>query len=395
VRLRAAFLAALFLIYRDEHEADPRAHTLYDKRDRPLVPVITTLEDAGVGCDRDGAIALTAAVRRGRFQALQELRPHVKCPEDVLRDDVLRELLYTTWSLPVRCRTGRGLPSVGHAALAANRNDNRVLQIIAAREANVLLQQLRPLTTARRLHGELPIAGSVSGRIYMRNPNLVGLAKSLRHLIVPREGYRFIVFDYSQMELRVLAALTHDPRLVGHINSGVDLHRATAADLFNVAVGDVTPDQRKVGKAVNFGIPYGQTSHGLGEALGISLGKAENILVAHRRKYPQVWRWRKERINEAIANGGSLQTPLVGRRRTLPSVCGGDRWRRAEAERKLINHQVQSLAADIAKSRLRQIFEAFGCIAVPVLFAHDEIVLECPEHLAADLLPPCVRVVAA
>jgi DNA polymerase-1 len=195
------------------------------------------------------------------------------------------------------------------------------------------------------------------------------------------------------MELRVLAALTRDPRLVTSIRNGVDLHAAMAASIFGVPVEDVTKEQRNgPGKTTNFAVVYGQTWHGLHEELGVTPGQAMNMLVAHQRLYPRVWAWRKHKLEEARRNGGLLRTWVVGRRRCLPSVCGGPAHIVEEAERKLINHQVQSLAADIMKIRLRRIFDAVGATARVVLFAHDEVVLECPAALAAAVLRAVVAI---
>jgi DNA polymerase-1 len=222
----------------------------------------------------------------------------------------------------------------------------------------------------------------------MRKPNLVGLPRDLRRFIVPAPGHVLIILDYSQVELRVLAKLSNDAALVRAFRTDEDLHRKMAALIHGIPPEAVTKQQRdSEGKKTNFAVVYGQTPVGLAAALKVSPQAGLHMIKLHQKTYPRVWRWREEKLAEARAAGGLLRTWL-GRKRHLPSICHGS----SKAARRLINHQVQSVAADIAKSRLTQIVDAVRDRAWPVLFAHDEYVLEClPEH-AADVLATAVGI---
>jgi DNA polymerase-1 len=377
-RLRADYLAALFAHFEPELTADEQARKLYDNVDLPLAPVVRMMQERGVGCNVEAAMGYAAALRREHHVELETLKSSIANPEDVIDDTKLRKYLYEEVGFAPLVLTDKGLPSVSEAALTALR-DPVVDRIVVVRHQHMLLQHLRYLV-ADRIHGEFHIAGSVSGRVYMRRPNLVGLPRELRRFIVAAPGRVLVIADYSQMELRVLAALAKDVALVRAFINGEDLHRKMAALIHGIPLDVVTDEQRNgEGKVTNFAVVYGQTEPGLAEALGVTVQEAARMLALHRLRYPRVWAWRREKLDQARAAEGLLRTWL-GRKRHLPSVCNGS----AEAARKLINHQVQSVAADIAKSRLRQAAEAVGDRAWPVLFAHDEFVFEClPAHADA------------
>ena len=390
VRLHAHYLLVLYLEFRRRLENDFYSERLYRCADLPLVPIIQEMEARGAACDLPVALKLSGKLRAKQHRLFEMLEGKglISARGEVLDDEKLRHLLYEKYKQPVTFRTDKGLPSVKRAALLAFGFPN-VDAMAEARRIGDLLQHLRYLTTDR-IHGEWHIAGAVSGRLYMRSPNLVGFPKVLRHLIIASPGHRLIIVDYCQMELHVLAGLSGDGRLIRLVRAGVDLHTATGAEIYNIPLAKVTEAQRKAGKATNFAIVYGQESQGLSETLGISEQRAMTLLFEHRKKFPRIWDWKKGKIEEARQKGGLLRTWKVGRRRCLPSVCGG-KWSKS-AERKLINHQVQSLAADIAKMRLIEIAKAVKGDAHPVLFAHDEYVIECREATAESVMRRVVEI---
>jgi DNA polymerase-1 len=390
-RLHADYLAWVHAKYSRELAADKKSSGLYRIIDLPLVPVIREMENQGVGCDLNTALKLATRLRTEKSALVDRLRSFAPTPDDIFSEDRLRALLFDTHGFTPKYLTSRKQPSVSRNALLALK-DARLDDVIEVRRLHMLLQHLR-LLTDRRLHPRYHIAGSVSGRVYSRSPNIVGLPKDLRHLVVPRPGHVLVILDYQTMEMRILAALTKDRLLVNLIRDGVDLHRATAAAIYEIDISAVSKEQRnKTGKKVNFAIIYGQTYLGLSEELGISYGEANNMLVVHKQQHPGIHAWRNRTLEEARNSGGLLRTWIVGRRRCLPSINNSSSIYAEEAERKLINHQVQSLAADIVKIRLRRIADAVRGTAWPVLFAHDEVVLECPREHAKAVMAKAVAI---
>jgi len=387
VVLRVKYLVTLYDRYAREQARDPHAAAVYQHLDLPMVPVFRDMEAVGVGCDDEAARWMAMKEDEDQTRDMEALATVVPRPHAVLNDNKLRTLVYSGWRFQPKHFSKNKKPSVKDKALLAL-GDPRLTAIVRVRKRDRLLTALNQLAEPR-LHSTFDLASAVTGRVYVRQPNLQGVPRTIRELIIPAEGCVFIILDYSQMELHVLAELSRDPRLVGAILAGRDLHTETAAVVYGVRRDDVTKDQRDVGKEVNFGVIYGETFRGLSEALGVSFSDAESYLQRHKRAFPGVEAWRKRTITQAIAAGGLVRS-RVGRRRYLPAVCS--QRGRAKASRQLINFMVQSLAADIYKSRLRQIAEAVRGVAWPVLSVHDEIVLECARASADGVLREVVEI---
>jgi len=236
-----------------------------------------------------------------------------------------------------------------------------------------------------RLHTHYSQTGAATGRLASKDPNLQNIpireeeGRRIRAAFVPAAGMKFISADYSQIELAILAFLSQDPVLLQAFRDGRDIHRQTASLIFSVPESEVTPDQRAVGKTINFGVVYGMSAYGLSQRLKIAKADADRFIKTYFQRYEGVDKYLKETIRGAEKNG--FITTLMGRRRRIIAIRSPNRTEKAGAERVAVNSPIQGTAADIVKlamvklsARLRQ-----ERLAARILLqVHDEIIMECP-----------------
>ena len=236
-----------------------------------------------------------------------------------------------------------------------------------------------------RLHTTFNQAGAATGRLSSSNPNLQNipirteLGREIRAAFVPRDGWRLVVADYSQIELRLLAHMSHDPVLVESFRNGEDIHTRTASEVFRTPPLMVTGDMRRAAKAVNFGIVYGQTAFGLAAGINIERKEAEEYIRAYFALYAGVKKWIQQTIEEVRGSGVALT--LSGRRRPIPDMHSRNPNARSFAERIAVNTPLQGTAADLIKLAMIRIdgqFAARKLEARMLLQVHDELVFEAP-----------------
>ena len=245
-----------------------------------------------------------------------------------------------------------------------------------------------------RLHTNFHQATAATGRLSSTDPNLQNIpirtaeGRRIREAFVAPKGRELVALDYSQIELRVLAHLSGDPNLMSAFIEDVDVHRRTAAEVFSVMEEDVDDEQRRIAKAVNFGVVYGQTAHGLAQQLSIPRGKAGSYIRAYFEKIPGVDRYMRELI-EVAKHRGYAET-IMGRRRRLPELRrkGPARGR---GERMARNTPIQGSAADILKQAMIAVDAALADIewAQMLLTVHDELIFECDADRIDDLVDLC------
>jgi DNA polymerase-1 len=246
-----------------------------------------------------------------------------------------------------------------------------------------------------RLHTTFNQAGSATGRLSSSNPNLQNIpirtevGREIRAAFIPRPGWKLIVADYSQIELRLLAHMSKDPVLVEAFVHGEDIHTRTAAEVLGVPPLMITSEQRRNAKAVNFGIVYGQSAFGLAATLGISRQEAETYIKAYFERYAGVRKWLNHTIAEVRNSGVSIN--LFGRRRPIPDMNSRNFNARGFAERTAVNTPLQGTAADLIKVAMIRIHEKLkGLQAKMLLQVHDELVLEAPPE-EVDLVRAMVK----
>jgi DNA polymerase-1 len=363
----------------------------FERIEMPLVPVLARMERVGVGVDT-GVLAGLAEETRGR---LAELRERVFAEADtefnIDSPKQLGEVLFDKMGLPRSKRTKTGY-STDASVLSALAPDFPIAQLIMdyrelAKLTSTYIEALpRLIAEDGRLHTTFNQTVAATGRLSSSNPNLQNIpvrtefGRRIRAAFVPAEpGHLMVGADYSQIELRILAHLSGDEGLIEAFTSGEDFHAATAARVFSVPVGEVDTGQRSRAKAVNFGIVYGQSAHGLADSLRIGRAEAQEMIDRYYAAYPRVRAFLDETVAEAHRTG--VAVTMFGRKRRIPELKSSNYNLRSFGERTAMNHPMQGSAADIMKlamievdRRLRE--EAFASRLV--LQVHDELVFEAP-----------------
>ncbi len=370
---------------------------LHDEVERPLVRVLARMEVTGIGVDA-GELSKLADDLTGRAAMLEEeVQRLAGVRFNVNSTPQLRSVLYEHLGLSTGKRTKTGY-STDAATLSRLRGDHPVIDaLLAYREVEKLRSTygetlLAEVGSDGRIHATFNQTVTRTGRLSSDRPNLHNIpvrsdeGKRFRRVFVPAPGWRFLVADYDQVELRVIAHLSGDAGLAAAFAEGRDVHRATAARVFGVDPGEVTPEQRSRAKMVAYGLAYGMEAYGLAQRLGISTAEAQPILDAYFVAFPGV----RELMERSIADArskGYTETAL-GRRRPLPDLESPNRGVRMAAERQAMNAGIQGLAADLFKValvRLDKVLEGHPSGARLVLQVHDEVIVEAPEDHVDEL----------
>ena len=303
----------------------------------------------------------------------------------------LGKVLFEDLNLPAPTKMGKG-KVISTAAdvledlaeeheIASKVLEHRQLSKLKGTYADALPALIDPATG--RVHTTFNQAGAATGRLSSSNPNLQNipirteLGREIRAAFVPEPGWKLIVADYSQIELRLLAHMSHDPVLTEAFRNGEDIHTRTAAEVMGIPPLMITPEQRRNAKAVNFGIVYGQTPFGLSKQLGIDRKEAELYIRAYFERYAGVRRFIDNTIAEVRRTG--MAVSLFGRRRPIPDMNSRNPAARNFAERTAVNTPLQGTAADMIKLAMIRIAEKLrGRETRMLLQVHDELVFEAP-----------------
>ncbi|PIQ84846.1 MAG: DNA polymerase I [Candidatus Omnitrophica bacterium CG11_big_fil_rev_8_21_14_0_20_63_9] len=372
---------------------------LYTQLEIPLLSVLERMEAHGVALDRPYLAGLQATMQTQLAQLTAEIFQLAGGEFNVNSPKQLAQVLFERLQLPIIKRTKTGAST-----------DSDVLQQLAGRHplpqkliqyrelaklVSTYVEALPKLADPRtgRIHTTLNQAATATGRLSSSEPNLQNipikteLGRSIRKAFVPGIPNAVLVAaDYSQIELRILAHLSHDEQLTQAFREGRDIHRFTASMIYGTPEGDVQPEQRNAMKAVNFGILYGMTSHGLSKELGMSFEEAQAFIDAYFQRYPRVRSYLDQQIKQARRDG-FVQT-LLGRRRYIPEVNSPDGMIRQFGERMAINAPIQGTAADLIKRAMVQLDGALqreGMKSRMVLQVHDELIFEVPKAELAAL----------
>ncbi|MBM46118.1 MAG: DNA polymerase I [Acidimicrobiaceae bacterium] len=361
---------------------------LYEELERPLISVLSRMEDVGVGVDvkeltrmRDH---LVAEVQRLET-AIHELAGR---EFNVNSTKQLREILFDELGLTPQKKTKTGY-STDAASLEKIRDQHEVIDLLLEyREVEKLRstygQGLLEVTDKdERIRATFNQTVARTGRLSSEDPNLhnipvrTSLGREFRKAFIPADGSEFLVADYNQIELRVIAHLAEDPGLIQAFESGEDIHNATAASVFDVDPGAVTFEQRSRAKMVSYGLAYGMEAYGLGQRLGVETSEASEILEAYFVAFPAVRSFMDE-IVKRTKEIGYTET-IFGRRRPMPDLVASNFRVRQAAERQAMNAPIQGLAADIFKIALVAIDRSLTEMEAQsrlVLQVHDEVILE-------------------
>ena len=361
----------------------------------PLLPVLNSLERNGVNIDiwmlqqQSDELGQKIAGLEQQAWAIAEEEFNLGSPKQ------LGTVLYEKLELPILKKTPKGQPSTAESVLQDLADDGYELpQIIMAYRS---LSKLKSTYTDRlpeqvnkstgRVHTSYHQAVTATGRLSSSDPNLQNIpirseeGRKIREAFVAPEGYTILAADYSQIELRIMAHLSQDPGLLKAFAAGEDIHRHTAAEIFGVSLDDVTNDQRRSAKAINFGLIYGMSAHGLSKQLGIERGQAADYMNTYFERYPGVKDYMNSTRDQAKLDG-YVET-LFGRRLYLPEINASNGMRRQYAERTAINAPMQGTAADIIKRAMISIqhwLDTEPTNIRMIMQVHDELVFEIPTE---------------
>jgi len=377
--------------------------SLFTDVEMPLVPVLTAMERTGILLDQSVLQAMGAELQKRLNQIEREIQEQVGYPFNVNSTQQLATALFTKLGLPTvgLKKTQSGHYSTAADALEGLRGQHPVIDLILeqreiAKLKSTYIDALPQLVNPRtgRLHTSFNQTGAVTGRISSSNPNLQNipvrteLGREIRRAFVARPGWRLIAADYSQVELRVMAHIANDAGLRAAFERDEDIHAATAAAVLGIPLSQITKDQRRIAKSVNFGLSYGQSAFGLAQQTGMSQAEAAQFIKTYFEKYPGVLRY-IERTKRQAAEQGYVET-LLGRRRYFPGLAKMRGPERSRAEREAINMPIQGTAADIIKIAMNRLHRALAehrLQACAVLQVHDELVVEAPEPEVKTLVP--------
>jgi len=373
--------------------ADPKLERVYTTIEMPVRQILFEMEREGVMLDT-ALLAAQSAELGAKVMALEEQAYGLAGqPFNLASPKQLGEILFDKMKLPTVRKTATGQPSTDEEVLTELAADyplpkvlleHRALSKLKSTYTDKLPQMVNPRTG--RVHTTFSQATAVTGRLASSDPNLQNIpvrtaeGRRIREAFIAPPGHVIVSADYSQIELRIMAHLSGDPALVKAFQEGADIHRATAADIFGVPVADVTTDQRRYIKAVNFGLIYGMGAFGLAQQLGVERGAAQQFIDQYFRKYPGVAAYMQATREFARAHG-YVET-VFGRRLWLPDIKAAGGPRRAGAERAAINAPMQGTAADLVKLAMiavRDWIRSERLATKLVLQVHDELVLEVPE----------------
>jgi DNA polymerase-1 len=367
--------------------------TLFEEIELPLIKVLS-------GIERTGALVDDTLL----FQQSQELAERLAELEtqawelagqqfNLASPKQLAEILFTKLEIPVLKKTAKGAPSTKEEVLQELALDyplpkvlleHRGLAKLKSTYTDKLPVMINP--TTRRIHTSYHQAGTATGRLSSSDPNLQNIpirtaeGRRVRQAFIAPEGHRLIAADYSQIELRIMAHLSGDQNLLKAFEQGQDVHKATAAEVFGVNLAQVTTDQRRSAKAINFGLIYGMSAFGLAKQLNIGRKQAAEYIELYFQRYPGVQEYMNQ-VRHSAAEKGYVETHF-GRRLYLPEINSRNGMLRQAAERTAINAPMQGTAADIIKLAMINVdnwLRNNNLKSRMIMQVHDELVLEVPE----------------
>jgi len=376
---------------------EPALTDIYDRIEMPLIPVLQRMEARGIKIDT----ALLRESSNNMAQQLAKLETEIYAEAgmefNINSPQQLGHILFEKLQYPVSKKT-KGTKAFSTAVDVLEELASHGFAvprlILSHRELHKLkstyIDALPQLVAADgRVHTSFNQAVAATGRLSSSDPNLQNipirteLGREIRKAFIAEQGNVLLAADYSQVELRILAHISQDPDLIETFQRGADIHRATASKMFNVPEDQLTHDQRRAAKTINFGVLYGMSAFRLSNELNIPTGQAKDFIDAYFGRYPKIQEYLDRTLEEARRSG--KVTTLFGRVRYIPEIHNKSFTVRGNAERMATNAPIQGTAADILKLAMIALDERLEKAAQMLLTVHDEIVIEVPETRAADV----------
>ena len=386
-------------------EAEPSLNEVYQRLELPLVPVLSKIERNGafVGVDKLRAQSHETAIRLAELES--QACDLAGQPFNLASPKQLGEILFEKLELPVIKKTPKGAPSTAEDVLAELANDYELPAVLIehrglAKLKSTYTDKLPEMVDSRtgRVHTSYHQAVTATGRLSSSDPNLQNIpirtqeGRRIRQAFIAPEGRKIVAADYSQIELRIMAHLSSDAGLLHAFANELDVHSATAAEVFDVSLEGVTTDQRRKAKAINFGLIYGMSAFGLAKQIGVARGEAQEYIDRYFARYPGVADYMD--ATRAIAHEQGYVETLLGRRLYLPEINARNKQRQLAAERTAINAPMQGTAADIIKLAMIDV-DAWlidtGLDAKMIMQVHDELVFEVADDACETLCDNVTR----
>ena len=354
----------------------------------PLIPVLIEMERTGVCVSTKALEELSSYMGEEMDRLEKAIYDAAGETFNIASTKQLGHILFEKLELPVVSKTPKGQPSTKESvlsqlatehALPGDILDWRQLSKLKSTYVDSLGELIHPETG--RIHTSYNQTIAATGRLSSSNPNLQNIpirtpqGREIRKAFIPPDGQLLLAADYVQIELRILASMSMDEALIEAFKSGEDIHRATAAMVYGVEVEEVTADQRRKAKEVNYGIPYGVSAFGLAQRLRCAVSEAKSLIEQYQKSYPAVSRFLAEQVERARENG--YAETLMGRRRYVPAIHARNRIERSAAERIAVNMPIQGSQADmikIAMIRIARILREDSFQSKMIMQVHDELV---------------------
>ncbi len=398
-------------VLRPQLAAAPELEALYHDLELPVAEVLFRMERNGVLIDADALARQSEELGRKILAIEAEAQQLAGQPFNLASPKQLAEILFNQQGLPVVKKTPSGAPSTDEEVLEKLAEDyplpkkileHRSFAKLKNTYTDKLPKMINPATG--RVHTSFGQATAVTGRLASTDPNLQNIpirtaeGRRIRSAFIAPENRRIVSADYSQIELRIMAHLSDDPRLLEAFAQGEDVHRATAGEVFGLTPIEVTSEQRRAAKAINFGLIYGMSAFGLAKQIGVDRTAAQAYMDRYFARYPGVARYMEE--TRAVAREKGYVETVFGRRLWLPEIRSSNAGRRQGAERAAINAPMQGTAADLIKRAMLAVqgwLDNQGLKSLLMLQVHDELVLEVPVDeldLLREALPKLMGGVA-
>jgi DNA polymerase-1 len=374
-------------------QQQPRLWDLYRDIEVPLIDVLVRIEANGVLIDSDMLAQQSMELANRMIGIEQQAHDLAGSAFNLGSPKQIQEILYDRLNLPVLKKTPKGQPSTDESVLQELAVDYalpklllefRGMSKLKSTYTDKLPQQINPKTG--RVHTSYHQAVAATGRLSSSDPNLQNIpirseeGRKIRQAFIAPPGYKIVAADYSQIELRIMAHLSGDAGLLAAFSQGVDVHSATAAEVFDVPLEQVTHELRRSAKAINFGLIYGMSAFGLAQQLGLARNQAQDYINLYFSRYPGVKQY-MDNIREQAKQQGFVET-IFGRRLYLPDINARNAAQRQYAERTAINAPMQGTAADIIKRAMLTSdawIRGSGADVKMIMQVHDELVFEIAE----------------
>ena len=381
-------------------EAVPALKFVYENIEQPLVPVLFRMERTGVLVDRALLKAQSTELATRMLELQSQAHQEAGGAFNVDSPKQLQEILFGRLGIPAMRKTPTGQPSTAEDVLEELAETYRLPKLILEYRGMAKLKstytdnlplQIDPHTG--RIHTSYHQAVAATGRLSSQDPNLQNIpirtreGRRIRQAFIAPPGHSLVAADYSQIELRIMAHLSGDATLLRAFAEDRDVHQATAAEVFSTPLEQVSADQRRSAKAINFGLMYGMSAFGLARQLGIGRGDAQKYMDLYFERYPGVRRYMEETRREAREKG--FVETVFGRRLYLPEIQSRNAALRQYAERSAINAPMQGTAADIIKRAMIEVDSWLQSSRIParlIMQVHDELVLEVADEAIETLV---------